>query len=142
MNSVDLPNKKRTRLSRACARERIVWAKLAGYKHWPARIIPEHLRASNPDYQQADSYKWKSENALVHFFGRNDLAWVNGKKAVVPWKKGKYLRYHRTKFSSKKNSKQFQVAVDEVRKYARKVPIQLHSKAIRFFSQIFNVNFV
>lgn len=119
MNTADLPIRKRTCMSRVCARERIVWAKLSGYKHWPARIIPDKLRASSLDYQQADSYKKQTDDTLVVFFGTNDLAWVNAKRAVVPWKKGKLLRYHVTekKHASKKNTKEFADAVHEVRSF-------------------------
>jgi len=108
-------------MSRVCSNERIVWAKLRGYKHWPARIIPEELGATNADYKEADSYKAKSDDTLVWFFGTHNIAWVNSKKAVVPWKEGKRLSYHRPKMTSKKNSKkyskEFNDAVDEVRKF-------------------------
>lgn len=120
MNSIDLPIKKRSCASRVYARERIVWAKLAGYKHWPARIIPDKLRASNPNYRQADSHRRKCDDTLVHFFGTDDLAWVNGKKAVVAWEEGMHLRYHRLKVTSKNDSKQFIAAVDQVENFCSK----------------------
>lgn len=120
-SSTQLPIRKRTCVSRICARERIVWAKLAGYKHWPARIIPDHLRASNPDYQQADPFKGKTDDTLVYFFGTHDLAWVSSKIALTPWKKGRQLRHHRPRFTSQKTKKkhlaQFEAAVGEVHNF-------------------------
>jgi len=119
MNNENFHAVRRTCMSRICNREGIVWAKLSSYKHWPARIITEELRATHSDYKMADSYKKDTDDTLVCFFGTNDLSWVNAEKAVVPWKKGLSLSYHLPKKNRKKKkySEEFIAAIGAVRKF-------------------------
>jgi len=61
MNSTPSSIHMRSVIDRGCKNESIVWAKLVGHKHWPAKIISDELRRSRSDYQQADSFKKESD---------------------------------------------------------------------------------
>jgi len=59
------------------------------------------------------SFKKESDDALVYFFGTHDIAWVNSKKAIVSWEKGKVLGHDTATFSSEVQSELFEIAVEE-----------------------------
>lgn len=109
------PDAKGTRgcMSRVCNRERIVWAKLAGYRPWPARMIGDAEREEDPFFQQADGHKRAEDDTLVCFFGSNDLAWVVRKKAIKPWKAGLQQGYE----NARQKDKTFRFALAQVQQY-------------------------
>lgn len=92
---------------------RVVWAKLAGYSPWPARVIPENLRNSLEAYVQADGARRSNDDTLVHFFGTDDLAWVNEEKAILPWSIGLQLSYDRRELRKLKRKLEFEKALTE-----------------------------
>jgi len=106
----------RTCLSRVCNREGIVWAKLCGFPHWPARIISESEREEEASFTVADKSKRPADDTLVYFFGTRNVAWVASDKALRAWKSGM-----RKQFEKKVNrdKKEFRKALTEVRKYCR-----------------------
>jgi len=102
-------------MSRVCTAERIIWAKLSGYRPWPARIISDSEREDDEGdfYEQADAFKRPEQDTLVIFFGTNDLAWLSKDKAIRPWKYGLRHDYQNMKTSSKA----FRFAIKEVKKH-------------------------
>lgn len=100
-------------MSRICNKERVVWAKVYGYRPWPARIIQDDERDLEPSYKQADGFRKRGEDTLVVFFGTDDISWLRHDKAVTFWKLGLKRKYH---VAPQKN-KAFQNAMSEVRKY-------------------------
>lgn len=81
-------------MSRICNRENVVWAKVRGYRPWPARIVDETEREQEPTYKLADEYREQGDDVLVRFFGTNEIAWVTREKAITTWKSGLNLNYH------------------------------------------------
>ncbi len=100
-------------MSRICNREGIVWARLTGYRPWPARIISDNERLSEPTFGQADKYRTKEDDTLVFFFGTNDIAWLRRKKDIYYWKAGLNKNFHKTTM----RNTLFEKSLDEVRAY-------------------------
>lgn len=98
-------------MSRVCNREQVVWAKVQGYRPWPARIVQNDEREEEPSYKIADEYRQEGDDVLVIFFGTSEIAWLNKKKAVTPWKMGLLKRYHEYGTPSKS----FKKGLSEVR---------------------------
>jgi len=99
--------------------EHVVWAKLAGHSPWPARIVSDDQRTSEEAYRQADGVRKTNDDTLVHFFGTDNIAWVNRNKAVLSWNTGLQLEYNRRTFrpSKRKSKSQFEKALDEVESF-------------------------
>eukprot|EP00171_Calliarthron_tuberculosum_P008568 IDg8568t1 len=105
------PSKPQGCMSRVCNREGIVWAKISGYRHWPAQIVdPSSQRATSLSFQNAKSYKQETDDTLVTFFGTHDVAWLRKDKAIRPWKAGLKRRFHIVP----KRKKSFHAALLEV----------------------------
>lgn len=51
---------------------------------------------------------------LVHFFGTDDLAWVNGGKAILSWDMGLQLSYHPRELRKQNGKLEFVKAFNEV----------------------------
>lgn len=84
-------------MSRICNRERILWAKVSGYRHWPARIV-DALGEGDDD------------EVLVEFFGTFEVAWLSRTKATRPWKMGLKKKYNK----APKTQKMFHRAIAQV----------------------------
>jgi len=112
-----LPIRKRSYMKYAITTERIVWAKVTGYKHWPARIVPDSIRKSYDDYKQADEFMKDTDDTLVFFFGTSQIAWVQRKKAIVGWKEGVSSGYSRPMDFADDESEVFDAALEEATNY-------------------------
>jgi len=82
MNSTPSSIHMRSVIDRGCKNESIVWAKLVGHKHWPAKIISDELRRSRSDYQQADSFKKESDEATDFLIESSEIAMNRSEGAV------------------------------------------------------------
>lgn len=100
-------------MSRVCNREGVVWAKVVGYRPWPARIIADAEYDAQPTLHKADKYRLQEDDTLVVFFGSKDISWLQHEKAITPWKAGLKRRYH----THPSKTKAFRRALREVCAY-------------------------
>lgn len=119
--SIQLPLRKRPCMRspppEPAQEERVVWAKLAGHSPWPARVVSDDQRTSEEAYRQADSVRKSNDDTLVHFFGTDNIAWVNKNKAVLSWNTGLQLSYNRRPFRPSKRKSRFEKAMEEVESF-------------------------
>ena len=97
-------------MSRFCNKEGIVWARVPGYRHWPARVISDEERLAEPSYSIADRHRNKRHDTLVLFYGTREIAWLTKKSAICPWKKGLKRNFLQTRTKNK----DFENSLEEV----------------------------
>lgn len=94
--------------------EGIVWTKIKGHPYWPSQIVSVTAKiATEPRFKAAARFKRKTDDVCVQYFGTQEIAWVEEKKATLPWSEGIEKKLH----TFMRNRAVFVDALNEVKGY-------------------------
>lgn len=88
---------------------KVVWAKVANYPWWPAKILDPAKDRSFP----AESEPPRPTAIPVRFFGTHDFGWMGSKRALTDWEEG------REQCMKECSQDSFKEAVAEAEKYLK-----------------------